>query len=140
MRSSYYSEYDVFVESAEKIVLHELEPKIDEWEVQGHFPDEIFDLLGSNGLLGILVPEEYGGSGGDYKLAGAWCEVFGELCAVGLTTAVNMHSLVISHALAKYGSTESKKAWLPQAVQGKAIGAYAFTEPGAGSDLANIKT
>ncbi|MCO6431501.1 MAG: acyl-CoA dehydrogenase, partial [Deltaproteobacteria bacterium] len=42
--------------------------------------------------------------------------------------------------LAKYGSTESKKAWLPQAVQGKAIGAYAFTEPGAGSDLANIKT
>jgi acyl-CoA dehydrogenase len=59
---------------------------------------------------------------------------------MGLTVGVNMHSLVISHALDKLGTTEAKKRWLPKAVTGEAIGAYAFTEPGAGSDLARIRT
>ncbi len=85
------------------------------------------------GFLGILIPEEYGGIGGDYRMASAWCETFGELRSVGLTVAVNMHSVVISHALAKYGSIESKDKWLSAAARGDAIGAYAFTEPGAGS-------
>lgn len=73
-------------------------------------------------------------------MAAAWCEVFGELRAVGLTTAINMHSLVISNALNRYGSEQQKERWLPPAMAGNAIGAYAFTEPGAGSDLASLRT
>ena len=90
--------------------------------------------------MGILIPEEYGGIGGDYKLAAAWCEAWGELCDVGLTVGINMHSLVISHSLSNFGTEEAKQRWLPKAVTGEAIGAYAFTEPGAGSDLASLTT
>ena len=136
----YYAEHEAFVDSVAKLFHQELAPKISEWEHANHFPNEVFTLLGQQGYLGLLISEKYGGVGGDYKLAGAWCEVFGELPSVGLTVAVNMHSLVISHALEIYGTEEAKSTWLPKAVVGEAIGAYAFTEPGAGSDLAHIRT
>lgn len=135
-----YKEYEAFIDSTWRFLEAEIAPEIDEWEKAGYFPDELFTRLGDQGYLGILIDEKYGGIGGDYLMAGAWCEVFGKLRAVGLTTAVNMHSLVISHALQKYGSEVSKDEWLPRSVSGKTIGAYAFTEPGAGSDLAQILT
>ena len=136
----YYAEHQIFIQNVRRLVEHELAPKVEEWERQGLFPNEVFGLLGRNGFLGILIPEEFGGIEGDYKLAGAWCETFGELKSVGLTVAVNMHSLVISHALALYGSPSDKQRWLPGAVAGNKIGAYAFTEPGCGSDLARLRT
>ena len=136
----YYKEHEPFIDSVRKMVEQELAPHVNAWERAGHFPNEVFTTLGREGYLGILLSEEYGGVGGDYKLAGAWCETFGELPSVGLTVAVNMHSLVISHGLEKFGTPEAKKHWLPRAVTGEAIGAYAFTEPGAGSDLARIRT
>lgn len=135
-----YAQHDVFIETVRKVVASELAPHVDEWEAAGHFPNEVFKLLGRNGFLGILIPEEYGGVGGDYLMASAWCETFGELRAVGLTVGVNMHSVVVSNALNKYGSLELKKKWLPGAVKGDLIGAYAFTEPNAGSDLARART
>lgn len=140
MYTNYYAEHAIFIDSVRKLVENELKPKVNQWEEHGFFPNEVFKILGSQGFLGILVPEEYDGVGGDYKMAAAWCEAFGELPAVGLTTGVNMHSLVISHALAKYGTKAAKERWLKKAVAGDAIGAYAFTEPGAGSDLANSRT
>ena len=136
----YYSEHENFIDAVTKLTQQEIAPKLTAWEKAGDFPNDAFKLLGSQGYLGLLISEEYGGSGGDYKLAGAWCEAFGELPSVGFTVAVNMHSLVISHALERFGSKEAKAAWLPRAVTGDAIGAYAFTEPGAGSDLAKIRT
>ncbi len=140
MYSNYYAEHKIFIESIRRFLAAEFEPHVDSWERAGNFPDEVFTKLGSQGFLGILIPERYDGAGGDYKMASAWCETFGELRAVGLTVGVNMHSVVVSHALAKYGSEESKDRWLRKAVAGEAIGAYAFTEPGAGSDLANSRT
>lgn len=136
----YYAEYESFIDSVRKYTAKEILPYVAEWEHDTHFPNSAFELLGSQGFLGILISEQYGGVGGDYKLAGAWCEAFGEVPSVGFTVAVNMHSLVISHALEKFGSEAAKQRWLPNAVEGKAIGAYAFTEPGAGSDLAHIRT
>lgn len=136
----YYAEYETLIDSVSKMVGQELAPHVTDWEKNGRFPDDVFTLLGKNGFLGLLIGEEYGGVGGDYKMAGAWCETFGELPSVGLTVAVNMHSVVISHALEKFGTETAKKFWLPKAVTGEAIGAYAFTEPGAGSDLAKART
>lgn len=136
----YYANHESFVESVSRFVTAEIAPHIDHWEKGGSFPSDIFRTMGSQGFLGILISEEYGGVGGDYSMAGAWCEAFGELPSVGFTVAVNMHALVISHALEKYGTPEAKARWLPSAVKGEAIGAYAFTEPGAGSDLARITT
>jgi acyl-CoA dehydrogenase len=136
----YYGEYEAFIDSVTKLVHQELIPKVARWEAERFFPNDVFNLLGDQGYLGLLISEEYGGVGGDYKMAGAWCEAFGELASVGLTVGVNMHSLVISHALEKFGTESAKQHWLPKAVKGEAIGAYAFTEPGAGSDLASIRT
>ncbi len=136
----FYAEHEAFIDSVTKMVQQELTPKVKEWEQNGYFPNDVFRLLGAQGYLGLLISEEYGGVGGDYLLAGAWCEAFGELASMGLTVGVNMHSLVISHALDRLGSAEAKSRWLPKAVTGEAIGAYAFTEPGAGSDLARIRT
>lgn len=138
--SPYYTEYEAFIDSVAKLIEQEFAPHITTWENTGYFPSDVFTILGQQGYLGILLSEEYGGVGGDYKMAGAWCETFGELPSVGLTVAVNMHSLVISHGLEKFGTPDAKKVWLPRAAQGSAIGAYAFTEPGAGSDLARIRT
>lgn len=137
---NYYPDQTDFIDSVRKFCKTELCPNIEKWEEESHFPDEVFQKLGAQGFLGILIPEEYGGVGGDYRMAAAWCEAFGEVPSIGLTVAVNMHSLVISHALFKYGSKEAKAKWLPKCTTGEAIGAYAFTEPGAGSDLANIRT
>jgi acyl-CoA dehydrogenase len=136
----YYGEYEAFIDSVTKLVLQELVPNVARWEAERFFPNDVFKLLGEQGYLGLLISEQYGGVDGDYKMAGAWCEAFGELASVGLTVGVNMHSLVISHALEKFGTETAKRHWLPKAVKGEAIGAYAFTEPGAGSDLASIRT
>lgn len=136
----FYKEHEIFIDSVRKCLNSHLTPQISSWEQKKEFPNEVFKILGQEGFLGILIPEEFGGIGGDYRLAGAWCETFGEQRAVGLTTAVNMHSLVISPAVSRYGSFESKKRWLPPAMRGEAIGAYAFTEPGVGSDLARLQT
>ena len=136
----YYREHSLFIDSARSLLTREIVPSIEQWELEGCFPNSVFKTLGSQGFLGILLPESVGGIGGDYTLAAAWCEVFGELCAVGMTTAVNMHSLVISHALNRFGNDELRAQWLPGATRGDLIGAYAFTEPGAGSDLASLRT
>lgn len=136
----HHKEHALFIDSVLKFVKNEIIPHADSWEEQGFFPTDIFQKLAENGYLGLLIPESYGGVGGDYDLAAAWCEAFGTVPAVGFTVAVNMHSLVISHSLAVNGTQSAKKTWLPKAVSGEAIGAYAFTEPGAGSDLASITT
>lgn len=136
----YYAEHEAFIDAVCKLTQQEIAPHLSSWEKKGRFPNDVFKILGDQGYLGLLISEDYGGIGGDYKLAGAWCEAFGELASVGLTVGVNMHSLVISHALEKFGTKVQKEKWLPKAVQGKALGAYAFTEPGAGSDLASIRT
>lgn len=135
-----YPEHELFIDSLRRMMATNLEPHLKRWEEEGRFPDDVFTQLGAQGYLGILIDEAYGGTGGDYSLAAAWCETLGELCDHGLVTAVNMHSLVISSAVNTYGSPNQKEQWLPRAVMGDAIGAYAFTEPGAGSDLASLRT
>jgi acyl-CoA dehydrogenase len=135
-----YPEHALFIDTLHRMMASDLEPHLKRWEQQGYFPDEVFTQLGAQGYLGILVDEAFGGIGGDYSLAAAWCETLGELRDHGLVTAVNMHSLVISSAVNRYGSPSQKETWLPRAVTGNAIGAYAFTEPGAGSDLASLRT
>lgn len=140
MYSNYYKDHELFIESVHRFLGSEVHPHVDAWEHAGNYPDEIYRKLGAHGFLGLLIDEEYGGTAGDYSLAGAWCEAFGEVRAHGLVVGVNMHSLVVSYTLNKFGTAQAKARWLPGAVRGEEIGAYAFTEPGAGSDLASLRT
>lgn len=135
-----YKEHQVFSDSVKRLVAAEFGPHIREWEKAGRFPNEVFQKLGEEGFLGILMSEQYGGIDGDYLMAAAWCEAFGELCDHGLVTGINMHSLVIMPAIQRLGTQKAKDKWLPEGIKGNLIGAYAFTEPGAGSDLANLRT
>lgn len=136
----YTEEHQIFQESLRKFCEKEVLPFVDKWEEEENFPSNIFEKLGAQGFLGILIEEKDGGVGGDLTLAGAWCEEFGRVPATGFCIAVNMHSLVITPALARFASKEAKDRLLADAVAGKAIGAYAFTEPGAGSDLTQVRT
>ena len=136
----FQEEHLLFKQSIQKFSEKHILPYVDEWESSHYFPSSIFTTLGEQGFLGILIDEHWGGIGGDYTYGAAWCEAFGRIPAVGFTVAVNMHSLIITPTVQRYGSEEAKEQWLSRAVEGKAIGAYAFTEPGAGSDLSGIQT
>lgn len=136
----YSQEHKLLQQSIKKFAEKEILPHISKWEEDKFFPSNIFKKLGNEGFLGILMDEQWGGVGGDFLMAAAWCEEFGRVPSVGFSVAVNMHSLVITPTLARYGSDIEKEKWLANAVAGDAIGAYAFTEPGAGSDLSAIRT
>jgi len=138
--SLFTEEHRLFQQSLAKFIEAEIAPNVDRWERDFYFPSDIFTKLGQAGFLGVLLPEEFGGVGGDYALAASWCEEFGRVPSVGFTTAVNMHSLVIAPTVNRFGSDELKAKWLPKAISGEAIGAYAFTEPNAGSDLSRLET
>lgn len=138
--SIYSEEHHIFKKSIRKFVEKEILPHVDSWEADCAFPSSIFEKIGAQGFLGILIDEEWGGVAKDYTFAAAWCEEFGKVPSVGFTTGVNMHSLVVTPTIQRFASKEQKEKWLAAAVAGNAIGAYAFTEPNAGSDLSRIET
>lgn len=117
----------------------EIAPFVRKWDEEAFFPKEIFAKLGELGLLGILVPPEYGGAGLSYHHLVAAVE---ELAAVepGIALSVAAHnSLCVGHILA-FGNEAQKKAWLPQLTSGAIMGAWALTEPDSGSDAASLRT
>lgn len=117
----------------------EIAPHIRKWDEASVFPQEVFAKLGEMGLLGLMVPEKYGGAGLTYRHAIAAIE---ELAAVepGIALSVAAHnSLCTGHILA-FGSEAQKEKWLPLLATGKTMGAWALTEPESGSDAASLRT
>lgn len=117
----------------------EIAPHVRKWDEASVFPREVFAKLGDMGLLGILVPEEYGGAGLTYRHAIAAIE---ELAAVepGIALSVAAHnSLCTGHILAFANETQ-KRSWLPRLATGQTMGAWALTEPESGSDAASLRT
>lgn len=117
----------------------EILPYCRKWDEAQAFPRALFKKLGQLGLMGVLVPEQYGGvalSYVDYVTAVA--ELAKMDAAIALSMAAH-NSLCIGHIL-QFGNEQQKKKWLPKLVSGEWIGAWALTEPHAGSDAANMKT
>jgi Acyl-CoA dehydrogenases len=113
-------------------------PVAREWELAGRYPTEIVDEMKAMGLFGMLVPEEYGGIGID---AVSYSIVFEEIAKawMGVAGVLGSHSLA-TWMLAKHGSEEQRRRWLPDLATGKRRSGIALTEPGAGSDLQGIST
>src|SRR6266566_1381316 len=115
-----------------------ISPVAREWELAGRYPEEIVNEMKQMGLFGILVPEEYGGTGID---AVSYSIVFEEISKawMGVAGILGSHSLA-TWMLARYGTEEQRRRWLPALATGKRRSGIALTEPGAGSDLQGIST
>jgi len=119
----------------------EINPHVDEWEAAEIFPaHEVFKQLGKLGLLGLTKPEEYGGAGLDYSYAVAMAEALGHIDCGGIPMAIGVQTDMCTPALARFGSDELKREFLAPAIAGDAVGCIGVSEPGAGSDVASIKS
>lgn len=117
----------------------ELRPHVMDWDERQHFPAELFrDHFGPAGMLGVLVPEEYGGAGLGYLEYISTIGEVAKICgSVGLSVAAH-NSLCTGHILT-FGNEEQKRRWLPKLATGQWLGAWALTEPNTGSDAMRMK-
>ena len=119
-----------------EIAKDELAPLAAQYEEEGRFPREQFRLLGRSGLLGLPYPEQWGGGGLSYEV---YLQVLEELATAWMTVGVGLSVHVMScFALAEYGTDEQRAEWLPDMLGGELLGAYALSEPQAGSDAAAL--
>ncbi len=122
-----------------KFVDEEIMPHIKDWDTEGHFPESIWQRLADLGLMGVCIPEAYGGSGMDYNSLAIVCEEL-ERGDTTFRTAVSVHTGLNSLSLLQWGTEEQKQQFLVPQAKGEKIGAFGLTEPGAGSDVAALST
>jgi alkylation response protein AidB-like acyl-CoA dehydrogenase len=118
-----------------------LGPRAEELDRNGEFARDLFEELGSLGYFGIMYPEQYGGTGlsDPYLHYTILCEELAR-ASMGFAATVCMHASTATHTVFKWGSEALRQRYLVPALQGKQIGAFAITEPNAGSDAAAIRT
>ncbi|HLR67266.1 acyl-CoA dehydrogenase [Virgibacillus alimentarius] len=117
----------------------EIAPNIESMESDGRFPEGIIQKMGELGLMGIPIPEKYGGSGMDFiSYIIAIHEISKVSAALGVILSV--HTSVGTNPIVDFGSEEQKQRYVPKLASGEYLGAFALTEPGSGSDAANLKT
>lgn len=117
----------------------EIMPHIGEWDRQGHFEKRIMKRLADIELMGVCIPEQYGGSGMDYNTLAIVCEEL-ERGDTAFRTAVSVHTGLNSMTLLQWASESQKEKYLMPQAKGEKIGAFGLTEPDAGSDVAGLKS
>ncbi|MFC7793416.1 acyl-CoA dehydrogenase family protein [Streptomyces cinereoruber] len=124
---------------AEDFVAREVAPHVTAWDRAEEVDRGIVKKLGAVGFLGLTIPEEYGGSGGDHL---AYCLVTEELGRgdSSVRGIVSVSLGLVAKTIASWGSEEQKRAWLPRLASGEALGCFGLTEPGTGSDAGNLAT
>jgi acyl-CoA dehydrogenase len=131
-------EHDDLAELARAFFTKEVIPHAERLEQQGHPDREHYRRAGELGLLGLSVPEEYGGGGGDFTHEAVLLHEQAHTGEGSLGLAV--HSGIVTGYLVAYGTEEQKRRWLPGLCDGSLVGAIGMTEPGGGSDLQAIRT
>ncbi len=118
-----------------------INPHVDEWEAAEAFPaHQVFGRLGALGLLGLNKPEAFGGAGLDYSYAMALAESLGHIRCGGVPMAIGVQTDMCTPALARFGSDELRHEFLVPAIKGESVGCIGVSEPGAGSDVAGLKS
>src|SRR5262245_31718128 len=116
-----------------------IRPNIMKWDETQEFPVDLFHEMGKLGIMGVLVPQEYGGAGLSYKEYVTVVSEISRICgSIGLSVAAH-NSLCTNHIL-QFGSEEQKQKYLPKLASGEWIGAWGLTEPNTGSDAGNMRT
>ncbi|OCC19086.1 acyl-CoA dehydrogenase [Prescottella equi] len=138
-RTVFNEDHEAFRATVRDFIAKEVTPVHEKWEEDGHPPRDFYRRLGELGVLGIQVPEEYGG-GGEKSLKFN-VVVAEEVAAAGASFgSQSVHTNLILPYLLEYANEEQKSRWLPGFASGDLMFAIAMTEPGTGSDLANIAT
>ena len=133
-------EHEPLRQEIRTFVAEELRPHADEWEAARWFPDEVFRLMGERGLLGLKYPVEYGGRGGDYLADAVLTEELARCGSGGLAAGIGAHVGIATPPIWRFGTPEQKERLLRPAIRGERIAALGITEPGAGSDVAGLRT
>ena len=139
-RTIYDEDHEAFRSSVKEFLDREVTPHLEEHADNHGLPREFWKAAGAQGFLGLEVPEEYGGmEAGDYRFNAVLTE---ELAKVNMTlpSCVGIHADIVAPYLVHLTNDEQKKRWLPDFCTGDLLTAIGMTEPGGGSDLANLKT
>jgi alkylation response protein AidB-like acyl-CoA dehydrogenase len=117
----------------------EIKPNLMKWDEEEYFPVDVMKKMGDLGLLGIYIPEEYGGSGFTYDEYVTALIELGKVCG-GIGLSVAAHNSLCTGHIYYHGSEAQKKKYLPKLASGEFIGAWGLTEPNTGSDAMRMKT
>lgn len=125
----------------DRFIDSEINPHVDEWEAAGRFPaHDLFAKMGKLGLLGLTKPEKFGGAGLDYSYSVLMAEAMGRVKCGGVPMAVGVQTDMATPALARFGSDALREEFLAPSIAGDYVACIGVSEPGAGSDVASIKT
>jgi acyl-CoA dehydrogenase len=133
-------EHEEFRAVVRRFVERELRPHAQAWEDERWFPSDVFTRLAREGYLGLKYPEAYGGSDGGYLADAVFVEELTRCGSGGVAAGIGAHIGIATPPVWKFGTEEQKQRYLAPAIRGEKIAALGITEPGAGSDVASIRT
>ena len=137
----YTAEHQSLFDTTKRYVEEQINPHTKQWESEGMWPaKQVLKGMGDLGLLGIAKPESVGGLGLDYSYQIAFAEALGHCNVGGIPMAIGVQTDMCTPALARYGNDHLKENFLKPSIAGDLVGAIGVSEPGAGSDVAGIKT
>ncbi|MFZ2653203.1 MAG: acyl-CoA dehydrogenase family protein [Burkholderiaceae bacterium] len=134
-------EHEAIRSTLKRFIAQEINPQVDAWEAAEIFPaHEVFAGLGKLGLLGLTKPTEFGGMGLDYSYSVVMAQALGDIACGGVPMAIGVQTDMATPALARFGSDALRREFLAPAIAGEHVACIGVSEPGAGSDVAAIKT
>ena len=140
-RTLFEEDHEQFRELATEFNVRELSPHYAQWDAAHQMPRSMWSAAGEAGLLGLAIPEEFGGMGiEDYRFRTVMDEEFVAAGHLGVALAFHLHDDLVLPYLLNYGSEELKAKWLPGMADGSIVTSCALTEPGCGSDLRGVRT
>jgi acyl-CoA dehydrogenase len=134
------ADLSLFQEMTVKALEAEVAPSYEGWEEAGLVDRQLWNKLGDAGLLGANTSEMFGGAGAPASVTFMIIYEMSRLNFGGFSSSFNIHSNIVMPYIDRLGTDNQKNKWLPKMVTGEAVGALAMTEPGAGSDVAGIRT
>jgi acyl-CoA dehydrogenase len=137
-RDVFDEEHELFRQQVRRFVEKEVAPKVEHWNARGMSDRETWKRAGAEGFLGVCAPVEYGGAGADFLYAAIVNEEMARARAHGMM--LSLHSDIVMPYITEYGTDAQKRKYLPGTITGDVLLGIAMTEPGTGSDLANVQT
>ena len=139
-RTIYSDDHEDFRDTCAAFLAKKVSPNIEEYIEQKALPRDFWLAAGEQGLLGLEIPEEFGGSGAeDFRFNAVWAEELSKVSAAA-ASCVGIHADITAPYIVELGTQEQKERWLPKIASGETLLAIGMTEPGGGSDLAALKT